>query len=116
MMTVSLFETLDQYEIQFIADFMSPLSQIIVRATCPYGEKVIAISEKTTLMDMIRGAAVNGHRDLCVLAHEWLGVNVDVNRGIMYFLEMLFNAVDCKDPARGWEICQLARQWMKSMQ
>ena len=51
MTTASLLGALDQYEVQFVADFMSPFARKIVRATCQYGKEVIALNEKIIFMD-----------------------------------------------------------------
>ena len=111
MTAVSLFDALDQYEVQFVAVFMSPFSRVIIRATCPYGEKVVAISEKITFMDMIRYSAVDGHRDLCILAHEW-GMNRTFDAfGETGFDIMMEYAADCEDPVRARDLCILAKEW-----
>ena len=59
--------------------------------------------------EMLAVAARNGDRDLCILAKEW----IDVAGADTRFDEMLAGAADCEDPVRGWELCQLARKWMK---
>ena len=65
-----LLDTLDQYEVQFVTYFMSRFPQIILRATCPFGESIF-VPEKISLSVMLRDAAKNEHRDLCELAYEW---------------------------------------------
>ena len=115
MDTVSLFEALDQYEVQFVADFMSPFSRIIIRATCPYGKEMIAISKKMTFMNMIRKMAsgtdhVRG-RDLCELAREW-GMHKKISEiGGTGFDVMMEYAAGCKNFVRARDLCELAKEW-----
>ena len=111
MITAPLFETLDQYEVQFVVDFMPPFSRIIIRATCEYGKAATAIPEKIIFIDMIRNAAIGGHRDLCELAREW-----GMARTFYAISEtgcdiMLESAACGEDFARARDLCILAKEW-----
>ena len=70
-MTTPWIETLDQYEVQFVTNFMSPFARIILRATCRYGNEVIERGERITNAKMLISATTYGHKDLCFTAKEW---------------------------------------------
>ena len=120
MDTVSLFEALDQYEVQFVAVFMSPLSQVIIRATCPYGKITIAIPEKITFIDMIRDAAIGTDpvrgRDLCILAREWArewgGMDKKIGDTHLSGSDIMLEcAAGGTDWVRARDLCILAKEW-----
>ena len=97
----SLVETLDQWEAQMIAEFLSSFSISILRASCQWTSLVVAVhtvKDKHDIDWMLCYVAKSGHRDLCELAREWGATNFD---------QMLFDA------AKGGhrDLCELAREW-----
>ena len=71
MTTENLLKTLDQWEVRFIADFMSPFSQKVLRTTCRYGRAVVIAPEKMKLLIMTKFAAEYGDSDIFALAVKW---------------------------------------------
>ena len=89
---------------------------------------------------MLWGAAESGHRELCILAREWIcasktkiGLNemlwsaaegghrdlcelarewIVASGARISINDMISNALRCKDPGRGREVCLLAKKWI----
>ena len=72
----SLIEMLDQWEVQMIVEFLSSFNVLLLRTSCAVSTTDIPIAvpagNKHDPYWMICEAAKNGHRDLCILAREWI--------------------------------------------
>ena len=115
----SLVGSLDQYEIGFIADYMSPIGAILMRATCA---RCILITREehirgesdwdgglpgTRLNNILREAAKYGHRDYCELARE-LARELGTQCHPLNFHKMLYIAAENGH----LDLCELAREWI----
>ena len=75
---MSLIETLDRWEMQMIAEFLSPFDILLLRASCALCATCIEIRACIDEHDpdwMIYEAAKRGHRNLCVLARELVRIS-----------------------------------------
>ena len=78
-MTGNLLETLDQWEMNMIAEFLSSFDVILMQATCSCVrdclQTIAAVSQgkkdNHNLNWLLARSTRNNHRDLCVLALEW---------------------------------------------
>lgn len=100
----SLVGSLDQYEIGFIADYLSLFDMILMRSTCVVCALSIREDPRNRKQsmgpnDMLKISAAHGHRDLCELARGW---------GAGDFSEMFYASA-----RNGYcDICNLAREWI----
>ena len=122
MTTVSLFETLDQWEGQMIADFSSIYEVVLMRASCLWASIAVAVPAKDYKRDLnwlLTKSAINSHKDICILAHDiWIDRmrSVPVNAEYSQLKHgscvppLNFNLALCYSRSR--DICILAREWL----
>ena len=105
MIRVSFIDSLDQWEVRMIMEFLSLYDTLLMRASCSHVRDCAAsislgngTKNKRTPGWLLIKSAGRKHRELCELAREW---------GATRFNEMLYSA------AKGGhrDLCILAREW-----